>query len=134
MDVEKLKEFTKQDNYFNFIGIKVLEIAEGKAVVRLKIDEKLTNFFNAGHGGAIYSLGDASFQLACNASADIEIAVALSTTLNYIKKVEAGEILTADAKVIASTKRTSITEIEITNEKNDLVAVFRGLAYLKRVK
>ncbi len=134
MDIAKLKEYAKKDNYFNFMGIEVLEISEGRAVVRLEIQEALTNFFDAGHGGAIYSLGDAGFQLACNASASIEIAVALSTTMNYIKKVEAGETLTATAEVIASTGRTSITEIEITNAQDELIAVFRGLAYVKRVK
>jgi acyl-CoA thioesterase len=134
MDIEKLKEYAKRDNYFNFMGIEVLEINEGRAVVRLKIEDMLINFFDAGHGGAIYSLGDAGFQLACNASADIEIAVALSTTMNYIKKVETGETLTATAKVIATTRRTSITEIEITNDQDELIAVFRGLAYIKRVK
>ena len=92
------------------------------------------NFFNAGHGGAIYSLADSAFQLACNASADIEIAVALNTNLNYIKKVELGETLIADAEVISSTRKISITEIKITNDENELVAIFRGVAYLKRYK
>ena len=134
MDIEKLKEYATRDNYFNFMGIMVLDISEGKAVVKLKIEERLTNFFDAGHGGAIYSLGDAGFQLACNASADIESAVALSTTLNHIKKVEAGETLFANAEVIANTGRTSLTEITIKNDQNELIAVFRGLAYVKRVR
>ena len=132
MDPEKLKEYAAKDNYFNFIGIQVLEITTGHAKVSLKFREDFMNFFNAGHGGAIYSLADSAFQLACNASSDIEIADALNTNLNHIKKVEVGETLTADAKVIAETGRTSITEINITNDKNDLVAVFRGTAYLKR--
>ncbi|NVM52934.1 MAG: PaaI family thioesterase [Candidatus Helarchaeota archaeon] len=134
MDPKKLKEYAQRDNYFEFMGIQVLDIREGKAKVSLKFENKFMNFFNAGHGGAIYSLADSAFQLACNASADIEIAVALSTNLNHIKKVEVGERLVADAEVIASTRKTSITEINIKNEKEELVAVFRGVAYLKRKK
>lgn len=134
MDPEKLKEYAQKDNYFKFMGIQVLEIKEGKAKVSLQFEDKFMNFFNAGHGGAIYSLADSAFQLACNASVDIEIAVALSTNLNHIKKVDVGERLIADAEVIASTRRTSITEIEIKNEKGELFAVFRGVAYLKRKK
>jgi len=114
------------------MGIEILEIREGKAKVQLKFDDKLMNFFNAGHGGAIYSLGDAAFQLACNASADIEIAVALNTNLSHIKKIELGDILIADAEVTSRTNRTSITDISIKNQNDELVAVFRGLAYLKR--
>lgn len=132
MDVEELKEYSQKDNFFNFMGIEILEIREGKAKVQLKFDDKLMNFFNAGHGGAIYSLGDAAFQLACNASADIEIAVALNTNLSHIKKIELGDILIADAEVTSRTNRTSITDISIKNQNDELVAVFRGLAYLKR--
>ncbi len=132
VDPEKLKEYAANDNYFVFMGIQVLDIATGTAKVSLKFKEDFMNFFNAGHGGAIYSLADSAFQLACNASADIEIAVALNTNLNHIKKVEVDETLIADAKVIAETGRTSITEIKITNNKDELIAVFRGTAYLKR--
>jgi acyl-CoA thioesterase len=132
LDVKKLKEYYQKDNFFKFMGVEILEIEEGRAKVRLKFQEKHMNFFNAGHGGAIYSLGDAAFQLACNASADIEIAVALNTSLSHIKKVELGETLVADAEVVSRTNRTSITDISITNEKNEVVALFRGLAYLKR--
>jgi acyl-CoA thioesterase len=132
LDVEELKEHSQKDNFFKFMGIEVLEIEEGKAKVQLKFDEKLMNFFNAGHGGAIYSLGDAAFQLACNAHANIEIAVALNTNLSHIKKVELGEVLIAEAEVTSSTNRTSITDITIRNEKDEVVAVFRGLAYVKR--
>ena len=132
MDVKKLKEYYQKDNFFKFMGVEILEIEEGRAKVRLKFQEKHMNFFNAGHGGAIYSLGDAAFQLACNASADIEIAVALNTSLSHIKKVELGETLVADAEVVSRTNRTSITDISITNEKDEVVALFRGLAYVKR--
>lgn len=132
LDIEELKEYSQKDNFFKFMGIEILEIEEGKAKVQLKFDTKLMNFFNAGHGGAIYSLSDAAFQLACNASADIEIAVALNTNLNHIKKVDLGEVLVAEAEVTSSTNRTSITDITIRNEKDEVVAVFRGLAYVKR--
>jgi len=134
MNLEKLQEYAEKDNFFKFIGIKILEIGEGKAKVSLRFNENFMNFFNAGHGGAIYSLADSAFQLACNASADIEIAVALNTSLNHIKKVELSETLFADAEVISSTRKISITEIKIKNDKNELVAIFRGLAYLKRNK
>lgn len=134
MHPEKLKEYAQKDNFFNFMGIQVLEISDEKAKVQLKVDEKLMNFFAAGHGGAIYSVADAAFQLACNASADIDIAVALNTNMTHIKKVEVGEIITAEAEVIANTFRTSTTDIKIKNEKGELIAVFNGLAYVKRIK
>ncbi len=134
VDPRKLQEYAKTDNFFNFMGIEVLDLAQERAKVRLKFRENLMNFFNAGHGGAIYSLADSAFQLACNSHEDIEIAVALNTTLTFIKKVEVGESLFAEAEVIANTRRTSTTDIKIRNEKGELIAVFTGLAYVKRKK
>ena len=133
MDPEKLKEYAKKDNYFNFMGIEVLEIDQERAKVKLQIEDKLMNFFNAGHGGAIYSVADAAFQLACNAHAKIEMAVAMNVTLTFIKKVDVGETLIAESKVIANTRRTSATDITIKNEEGELKAVFRGIAYVKRI-
>lgn len=134
MDPEQLKEYAKQDNFFNFMGIEVLELAEERAKVGLRFEKQLMNFFDAGHGGAIYSLADSAFQLACNAHKDIDIAVALNTSLTFIKKVEIGERLIADAQVIANTWRTSTTDIKIKKENGELIAVFTGLAYVKRRK
>ncbi|MHA1263609.1 MAG: PaaI family thioesterase [Candidatus Helarchaeota archaeon] len=132
MDPKELKIRAQEDNFFKFIGIEIVEIAQERAKVSLQIREELLNFFNAGHGGAIYSLADSAFQLACNAHENIEIAVALNTALTFIKKVELGEKLVAEAQVIANTRRTSTTDIKIRNEQGELVAVFTGLAYVRR--
>ncbi len=134
LDLEQLQKMIKKDKFIEYMGIEILEIGNEKSKVKLKFGEHLINFFGAGHGGAIYCLADTAFQLACNASPEIELAVALSTNLNYIKKVEEGETLIAEAEVISSTRRTSITDIKIKNENQELVAVFKGLAYLKRKK
>ncbi|MHA1271281.1 MAG: PaaI family thioesterase [Candidatus Helarchaeota archaeon] len=132
MNVKELKRAFEEDNFSKYFGIEVIELSEGYAKTKLKITNQLMNFFGSGHGGAIYAIADVAFSLACNADNDIEIAVALNSNINYIKKVNENDELIAEAKVISSSKRTSITDIKIYNQNNELVAKFEGLAYLRR--
>lgn len=134
MKVENLKKQFDEDSFSNSLGIKVVRISDGEAETSLVLTEKLLNFFGAGHGGAIYALADVAFSLACNADDDIQIAVALNSNINYIKKTNAGDILRAKAKVISKSRKTSITDIRIYNQNDEIVAKFEGLAYLKRYK
>ena len=132
MKVESLKTQILSDNFAKFIGIETLELSDGHAKTQLRVSENLLNFFNAGHGAAIYAVADVAFSLACNAQDNIERAVALNVSINFIRKVEKGDIITADAKLISTKGRTSVTEINITNQNNELMAKFEGLAYQKR--
>lgn len=131
MNVQDLKKQMKSDNFANYLGIEVLEVEEGYAKTKLKMTKQLYNYFGLGHGAAIYSVADVAFSYACNAQDHVKIAVALNVNINYIKKVEENDIIYAEAKLISTTGRTSLTDITITNNKNELVAKFEGLAYQK---
>lgn len=131
MKVQDLKNQMKSDNFANLLGIEVLEVAEGYAKTKLKMTKQLYNYFGLGHGAAIYSVADVAFSYACNAQDHVKLAVALNVNINYIKKVEENDILFAEAKLISTTGRTSLTDIVITNDKDELVAKFEGLAYQK---
>ena len=134
MKVDSLKESFKKDNFSKLFGIELLELSNGRAKLKLPISEKLLNFFGVGHGGAIYALADVAFSLACNADDDIELAVALNSNINYVKKAKLGDVLIANARVISTSRKTSITEIFISNQNEELIAKFEGLAYLRRKK
>jgi len=132
MKIDELKEKMKNDKFAQHLGIEILEISEGYAKTKMEVTNDLLNFFGSGHGAAIYSIADVAFSIACNAQPEIELAVALNVSINYIKKVSLAETIFAEARLISSTGRISITDITITNEKGELIARFEGLAYQKR--
>ncbi|MHA1786046.1 MAG: PaaI family thioesterase [Candidatus Helarchaeota archaeon] len=132
MKLQDLKTRVKQDNFSKFLGIEIVELSNGHAKTKLKVTKDLLNFFGSGHGAAIYSVADVAFSLACNAQDNIEIAVALNVSINYIQKVNLDDVIFAEANLISSTGRISVTEIIITNQKKELIAKFEGLAYQKR--
>ncbi|MBD3230111.1 MAG: hotdog fold thioesterase [Candidatus Lokiarchaeota archaeon] len=134
MNIDELKKEFQNDKFSRKLGIEAVEISKGKAITKVNLSDGLQNFFGLGHGGAIYAVADVAFSLACNADEDIKLAVALNSNINYIKKTTVGDTITAEAKVISTSRKTSITEILIRNQDNELIAKFEGLAYLKRYK
>jgi acyl-CoA thioesterase len=55
--------------------------------------------------------------------------VALDTSINFIKPVAVGDILTAEAKELHNGRSTGLYNISISNQDNELVALFKGLCF-----
>ena len=124
-----MEEFLKKDKYAELTGIKLLEVSEGRARAMLEINEKHLNGFGTVHGGAIFTLADFAFGAASNSHGTA--AVAINSSISFFKAVSAG-ILYADAKEISLHYKLASYVIDITNEKNELIASFQGMAYRKQ--
>ncbi len=117
----------KNDLFSQWLGISVIEINEGYSKVKMTVRQEMINGFGIVHGGIAFSLADSAFAFACN-NRNV-LSVALDTSINFIKPVHVGDELFAEAKEIHNGKSTGLYEIEIINQKNNLVAMFKGLCY-----
>ena len=54
----------KAIEYFNTLGIEILEYTDGSSILKLPFDKKLTQPFGIMHGGALFSLADGACGLA----------------------------------------------------------------------
>ncbi|MCK4379127.1 MAG: PaaI family thioesterase [Deltaproteobacteria bacterium] len=125
-----MKEFfQKRDRFAKHVGIKLMEAAEGKAKVRLKIEEHHLNGVNLVHGGVIFSLADFAFAVASNSHGTL--ALGINANISYVKSAKDG-ILTAEAMEVAKNSKLATYQIDITNEKAELIAVFQGTVYRKK--
>ncbi len=128
--MKKIKEFfQKKDQFAKHVGIELVEAAKGKAKVRLKIKEHHLNGVNLVHGGAIFSLADFAFAVASNSHGTM--ALGINANISYVKSAEDG-ILTAEAIEVAKNSKLATYQINITNEKDELIAVFQGTVYRKK--
>ncbi len=118
---------TKHDLFSEWLGIEVLEIKEGYSKIRMKVRKEMINGFGIVHGGIPFSLGDSAFAFACNNRNTL--SVALDTSINFIKPVNVGDILTAEARELHNGRSTGLYHISITNQHSHEVAVFKGLCY-----
>ena len=76
------------------------------------------------HGGLIFALADSSFGFACNAHN--HKAVAASCSIEFLRPGALGDRLTAEAAESARAGRSAFYDVKVTNQKGDLVALFRG--------
>lgn len=128
--LKALEEQFRKEDYAQIFGIEIVELAPGRAVVRMETTEKMSNIFEMIHGAAIYSLMDAAFELTVNSHGTV--AVALSVNVSYLNAVAAGEVLLAEGREVNRSSRISTCEIRVTGEGGRLVATCQALAYRKK--
>jgi acyl-CoA thioesterase len=117
-----------QDDLFSqWLGIEVLEIKEGYSKIKMTVRKEMVNGFGIVHGGIAFSLGDSAFAFACNNRNNL--SVALDTAINFTKPVHVGDVLIAEAKEIHNGKSTGLYHISISNQKNHVVAFFKGTCF-----
>lgn len=124
---EVVNHMMQQDRFSQWLGIELLEVKEGYSKIKMTIREEMVNGFGIIHGGVTFSLADSAFAFACNNRN--QLSVALDTSINFIKPVHAGDVLTAEATELHNGKSTGLYQIEVFNQKNHKVAQFKGLCY-----
>ena len=127
--MENVRKFFKKDRFAKYVGIELIEVSEGKARVRLKIRQEHLNGVDLVHGGTIFALADFAFAVASNSHGTIALGV--NANISYLKAARGG-VLTADAIEVARNPNLATYQINITNEEDDLIAVFQGTVYRKK--
>ena len=127
---EVVDHMMMHDKFSQWLGIEVLDVKDGYSKIKMTIREEMLNGFGIIHGGITFSLADSAFAFACNNRN--QLSVALDTSINFLKPVQVGEVLIAEAKEIHNGKSTGLYQVEVKNQHNHLVAQFKGLCYRKR--
>ncbi|MBI2272220.1 MAG: hydroxyphenylacetyl-CoA thioesterase PaaI [Bacteroidetes bacterium] len=117
----------EHDKFSQWLGIEVVEIREGYSKIRMTVREEMLNGFGIVHGGIAFSLADSAFAFACNNRNNL--SVALDTSINFTKAVQVGDTLVAEAKEIHNGKSTGLYHITITNQQQEVVAIFKGTCF-----
>jgi acyl-CoA thioesterase len=122
-----VKHIMQHDLFSQWLGIEVLEIKEGYSKIKMTVRKEMINGLGIVHGGIAFSLADSCFAFACN-NRNV-LSVALDTAINFIKPVHVGDVLQAEAKEIHNGKSTGLYHITISNQKEHMVAMFKGTCY-----
>jgi acyl-CoA thioesterase len=117
----------QHDLFSQWLGIEVLDVREGYSRIQMTVRNEMINGFGIVHGGIAFSLADSAFAFACN-NRNV-LSVALDTSINFLKPVMVGDVLTAEAKEDHNGQSTGLYHIHITNQKQHVVAIFKGLCY-----
>jgi len=117
----------ENDAFSQWLGIEVMEIKEGYSKIKMLVRKEMVNGFGIVHGGIPFSLADSAFAFACNNRNNL--SVALDVTITFTKAVNIGDVLTAEAKEVHNGRSTGVYLIEVSNQKNEKVALFKGTCF-----
>ena len=131
-EIDVLKDKFSKEPYSRKFNIEVVELKKGYAKVKMKIEEDLLNIFGIAHGGAVFSIMDAAFELASNSSGIVSVAVSMSIT--FTAPANIGDTLYAEAYEINTTRKTGLYEIKVYKEDKTLIAYSQALVYRKNKK
>lgn len=115
------------DAFSQWLGIERLEEKAGYCKLRMTVREEMTNGFKIAHGGITYSLADSALAFASNGYG--RQAVSIETSISHTKPVFIDDVITAEAVELNLTNATGIYDIKITNQKDEVVALFKGTVY-----
>ncbi|AIR66442.1 hydroxyphenylacetyl-CoA thioesterase PaaI [Cedecea neteri] len=116
-----------RDNCARQMGIEVVEMGDGFALLTMTITEAMLNGHQTCHGGQLFTLADTAFAYACNSQG--LAAVASGCSIEFLRPGKAGDRLKAVARVRQQGRQTGVYDIEIINQDEKTLALFRGRAH-----
>jgi acyl-CoA thioesterase len=127
---EAIRKRVAEEPYAKKMGLKLVEVDEGYALVEMRFTEDMENVFGMAHGGAIFSLIDEAFEVASNSHGTVSVALSMSVT--YVSSPNKGDTLLAEGKEVSRSNRVATYDIRVKTARGNLIAICQALVYRKR--
>lgn len=109
------------------LGIEVISCTPGQSTLVMTVTAAMSNGHGICHGGMIFTLADTAFAHACNSGNHNTVASGCS--IDFIAAGKLGDKLIATAHERSRSGRTGVYDINVSNQDDVLIALFRGKSY-----
>jgi acyl-CoA thioesterase len=109
------------------LGIEVIESTPGCSKLTMTVRDEFSNGHDICHGGYIFMFADSAFAYACNNRNKNTVASAAS--IEFIAAAHTGDRLTAIAHERSRGSKIGVYDVEVYNQDDSLLALFRGDSY-----
>ncbi|MBX9857096.1 MAG: hotdog fold thioesterase, partial [Gemmatimonadaceae bacterium] len=109
----------RRDAFSQLLGMEVLEVGEGRAVLRMAVRENMVNGFGTLHGGALFSLADSAFAFATNGGGTLSVAIDMH--LGIPAASYPGDVLVAVAVEQSQSNRLAFVDVTVRNQREQIV-------------
>ena len=117
---EKIRESIEKDNGFiKSNGFKIIELTSTKAVMECELKPSSLNPMGIAHGGLLFGLADTCAGILAFTTG--KKCVTSSANMNYLKPAK--DKIVAIATILKTGKNIGYYNVEIKNDKDELVAV-----------
>jgi len=116
-----------RDRASQALGMRIVDVGPGRARLAMTVRADMLNGHAICHGGFIFTLADSAFAFACN-SYNLT-TVASGCAIDFLAPAHEGDTLTATAVEQSAIGRTGVYDIDVTNQRGERIALFRGKSY-----
>ena len=106
------------------LGMELVEVSDGRAVLSMPVRADMVNGLGVGHGGLVFALADSAMAFCSNSSN--RRSVATQAEIDWLAPVRAGMVLTATAVRRHQGGKAALTDVEVVDQDDRMVALFRG--------
>lgn len=106
------------------LGMRLVEVGPGVAVVSMVVREDMVNGWAVCHGGILATLADSCFAVACNSRGRVTVAAGFDVT--FLESARLGEELVAEGCEVALRGRSGLYDVTVRRADGTVVAAFRG--------
>ena len=115
------------DRASQMLGMTIESCGPGRATVSMRVRPDMVNGHRICHGGLIFALADSAFAFACNSYGDNTVAA--GAAIEFLGPGREGDLLRAIAQERWRAGKAGIYEIEVRNQRDETVALFRGRSH-----
>jgi acyl-CoA thioesterase len=116
-----------RDTASQALGMRLVRVGPGHAELAMAVRADMLNGHAICHGGFIFTLCDSAFAYACN-SYNVN-TVASGCGIDFLAPAREHDVLQAVAHERSAAGRTGVYDIEVTNQRGEPIALFRGKSY-----
>jgi len=116
-----------EDRYSQWLGIRLLEVEKGSCILSMTVREEMCNGFGVCHGGILFSFADSALAFSCNGHG--QKTMSIDASISHFSPVQVGDALLATSVEVSKKNKISVYSIDIQNQKEELVARFKGTVY-----
>lgn len=118
----------RNDAFSNWLNISVDNVGIGTCELSMIVGDEMLNGFSIAHGGISYSLADSALAFASNSYG--YKAVSIETSISHTRPCKLGDQLVAKAIELNRTKRIGIYSVEVKNQDNKVIGLFKGTVHI----
>lgn len=129
MNIQEL--LNRTDRFAANAGCKIIEVDAQHAVAEMKITADHLNGGNVCQGGALFTLADLAIAALMNSQGQLTFGI--SNSIIYVSSAKEGDILRAEAVMIADHHKIPSVEVRVTNQKGKVICHVTGIGYRKPI-
>lgn len=124
VEIDEMRQRFDNSPHALQLGMKLVELDQGYAKVKMELKKEFLNWDNMIHGGVIASLLDQAFGCACNTMDHIHVAVQMN--IHFLAAAPVGETICAESRVLHAGRRVGASEMSVVDSNGKTIARATG--------